>query len=465
MSQEDAHMAAAAANVPLGTVPVPVSIDPALAAYFQHAFQQQQHAFQQQTEALANQHHNELNALYQEVRSLKQSQGVPVTTSSSMSSQPLPGPVNSRSTASQALLNKLFAKMKTFRGELGDQVYDWAAQLENVFEDMDGIGEKEKISIAKHTLEGEALKWWTDRKARIATAHERSRIEKESGISHVRSPNEESLEEVTTWPAFKEIFILHYSLSSTSDAARQELRILRQEKCRSLVEYCERFASIAQRIHLQPGQDIQDELVANFREGLSHPQVRLHLLRQKPVSLFAATRDAQAADKELRITQFDSRPNSRSGHNDRSYGQHSFQSGWNRHYSAHSGTAHSNDTSTPMDLSFIQSEGEPSSEKWNPLDQPESGSTSPLPLEDEYSEEPPNGTEHDLSEINVMDRGRRRTDRSWRTMDKSQKPAGTAKCWCCNSPDHRLNRCPEAKECLREYREKHHLEPPSSSKK
>ena len=228
-------------------------------------------------------------------------------------------------------LNRLLSKPSQFNGEHGDLVYDWINEMDMLFENCDAsVSEPRKVVFAKQQLRGEALRWW------VNLEHEANRP-RASGANDQDAPKH-----ITTWAEFKAALLEYFSPRGASEEARSQLHELRQYKFRDLAAYIEAFEKTARRIEVPPGHSIDEELVGDFKHGLSDGYVRLFLTSNHPKTLLQATRLALQAESDLKVSGMHSMPRGRSltlyrGDNrrssDRFFGSRpssNFQSAWNR---------------------------------------------------------------------------------------------------------------------------------------
>jgi hypothetical protein len=262
-------------------------------------------------------------------------------------------------------LTRLLSKPSQFNGEHGDHVFDWINELNVLFENCDAsVSEERKVVFAKQQLRGEALRWW------ISLEHDaRRRDASLANASDAPKP-------VTTWAEFKAALLDYFSPRGASEEARFQLHELRQYQFRSLTAYIEAFEKTARRIEVPPGHSIDEELVGDFKHGLSDGYVRLFLTSNHPKTLLQATRLALQAESDLRVSGVHSMPRGRGlvpyrGDNrrssDRFFGSH-FHTSWNRprfrpldNYPSRATLEH-NSRPTPMELGSMASALEQSDE-------------------------------------------------------------------------------------------------------
>lgn len=229
-------------------------------------------------------------------------------------------------------LNRLLSKPSQFFGEHGDLVYDWINEMDMLFENCDAsVTESRKVVFAKQQLRGEALRWW------VNLEHE-ARRPRASGVDE----QDNAPRPIATWAEFKAALLEYFSPRGASEEARSQLHELRQYKFRDLAAYIEAFEKTARRIEVPPGHSIDEELVGDFKHGLSDGYVRLFLTSNHPKTLLQATRLALQAESDLKVSGMHSRPHGRGltlyrGDNHRTpdqfFGSRSssqFRSAWNR---------------------------------------------------------------------------------------------------------------------------------------
>jgi hypothetical protein len=372
---------------------------------------------------------------------------------------------------SQAL-TKLLHRPSQFHGEHGHRVYDWLAELDHTFENLDPHGamtEKQKITFARQCLLDEALRWWIAREHDVKLSQQRLLLEQSGAVT----PHFHPVREITTWSEFKQAMIEYFCPRGASEAARNQLHSLQQSQFRDLASYCDRFETIARRITTVPGQDITEELLATFKNGLSNGQIRLHLTTNHPSSLFEATRLAMQAESDLRLANYgvpNKHPRSfRHGATHFRKSFHRSSNEWQRpssysrppssEYSTQSTWTSTNrggeDTSAPMELGVIKDHDDSvrsDSEIASPMG---SDHSSPNPTNDEDRSEDiksDRDTASPTDEINFVSRQRRPSDRPsfFRPVSKSQSSKQQFlkryDCYNCGKPGHFLINCPFKKE-------------------
>jgi len=376
------------------------------------------------------------------------------------------------------VLGKLLNKPSQFHGEHGNRVYDWLSELDILFDNVGTTSDLEKITFARQCLRDEALRWWIAREQEVLHSQQRMAFIQ---LSLVRSTPVETKEthetkSIVTWLEFKQAFVDYFCPRGASEAARNQLHSLRQNQFKQLSEYCDRFEQVARRIVTTPGHDITEELIATFKNGLSDGRIRLHLTTGQPSSLFEATRLAMQAEGDLKVSNYGVRDHPRVGPKNfnpyRSHGYpaqqhntHGYQrtSGWNSSYAtrSHAPASTGGDTSTPMDLSTIQTGKDAAwdvsiqDDRVDTTDEePElmdTAQTSPtFSNTDEYP------SEDSDTEANFVTRERRPSDpamrwkraddrprfNSSRTQNAKQEFLAKNVCWNCGKPGHFLVNCP-----------------------
>lgn len=183
-------------------------------------------------------------------------------------------------------LSRLMNKPSLFHGEFGhDSIHTWVLEMDALFRTFAAnTPEPRKISFALGQLRDQALRWWSLREAEV----------------QANAPN--GPKACTTWHELKSAMIQAFQGRGKSANARAEMRSLRQWHFRSLPDYIRAFEDVAQRIEVPAGQTIHDELVSNFKEGLTDGQVRLALTQSQPGTLLQATQAALQAESDLRLS-------------------------------------------------------------------------------------------------------------------------------------------------------------------
>jgi hypothetical protein len=193
-------------------------------------------------------------------------------------------------------LNRLLSRPSQFNGEHGDLVYDWINEMDMLFANCDAsVSDARKIMFAKQQLRGEALRWWITHEQDAKRA-----AEPQSEAKH--SPQADVAQTITTWAEFKAALLEYFSPRGASEAARTQLHGLRQFHFRDMASYIEAFEKIARRIEVPAGHSIDEELVGDFKTGLSDGYVRLFLSSNHPRTLLQATRLALQAESDLRVS-------------------------------------------------------------------------------------------------------------------------------------------------------------------
>ncbi len=188
-------------------------------------------------------------------------------------------------------LSRLMNKPSLFHGDFGDtSIHTWVLEMDGLFRNFAAnTPESRKVSFALSQLRDQALRWWNMREVEV----------------RANTPN--GPQACTTWDELKAAMIQAFQSRGKSASARSELRNLRQWHFRSLSGYIRAFEEIAQRIEVPAGQSIHEELVSNFKEGLTDGQVRLALTQSQPRTLLQATQMALQAESDLRVSGASSR--------------------------------------------------------------------------------------------------------------------------------------------------------------
>jgi hypothetical protein len=192
-------------------------------------------------------------------------------------------------------LNRMLSRPTPFWGEVGDRVGQWLGEMDLLFANYDRtLSDTRKITFALQYLKGHALLWWQAlaRSAGFTTDQQSASVATSSGIG-LNLPN-------ANWAAFKTLMLENFGNRQNSESARAELHRLRQYQFRDMDEYIEEFEVVAHRIEVPLGQSIDEELISEFKAGLSEGQVRLFLSASKPQTLLQAFRFALQADQDLR---------------------------------------------------------------------------------------------------------------------------------------------------------------------
>ena len=183
-------------------------------------------------------------------------------------------------------LNRLMNKPSLFHGEFGSvSVYDWVIEMDALFRNCSSsMPEQRKVTFAVAQLREEALRWW-DRRER-----------------EVQRNEHDGPQALHSWEEFKAALIEYFQPRAKSEAARSALKKLRQWNFRGMQEYIRAFEATAQQIEVPPGQSINEELVSDFKDGLTDGQVRLAITSNHPKTLLQATQVALQAESDLRVS-------------------------------------------------------------------------------------------------------------------------------------------------------------------
>jgi hypothetical protein len=344
-------------------------------------------------------------------------------------------------------LRKLLARPSTFHGERGSKVYDWLNELEVVFSNCIGVTEATRIDFAKQCLRGEALRWWTTREREVHS----HQIHPPASAS-VFTPVEihaHMVAPITTWEQFKQALCEYFCPGGTSESARAELHSLRQHQFRTLSDYCDRFQTVALRIEVPMGSNIDEELISTFKNGLVDGQIRLHLTSAKPKTVLEATNLALQAERDLRVSGYyrGTKPPHQASYTSRrafnSYQSHAPSRHYPNQRYSHSHSSFHAPTRTnhpasqqhaPMDLSVTTGEEEFNDEvDWNVQDDEQGPSpvpdNSPSKLDDTTtsSDEP---SETNLNSLRSYNEARAKF------LEKNN-------CWNCGERGHFLIQCPK----------------------
>jgi hypothetical protein len=185
-------------------------------------------------------------------------------------------------------MDRRSSKPSAFHGQHGNGVFDWCDEMDTELEDFGDAPESRRVQFAQKQLRGEALRWWMVRKRDARTA--------------VASGDQERIKdipEITTWAQFKKAIQGYFCPRGSSETARIELQDLRQSQFKSLGEYIKEYELIAQRVEPTGGDSLQSELILNFKKGLSHMLVRMHVDASKPYTLLQAVTLALQAEANM----------------------------------------------------------------------------------------------------------------------------------------------------------------------
>jgi hypothetical protein len=387
-----------------------------------------------------------------------------------------------RERSATEVLGKLLNKPSQFHGEHGNRVYDWLSELDILFDNVGTASDHEKITFARQCLRNEALRWWIAREQEVVHSQQRIAFAQQSAMLTLPTEQKEmhQTKPIITWLEFKQAFVDYFCPRGASETARNQLHTLRQSQFRQLAEYCDRFEQVARRISVAPGHDINEELIATFKNGLSDGRIRLHLTTSHPGSLFEATRQAIQAEGDLRVSNYGARDHSRvvgtnkqmsfshyrsQGYPMNQHNNHGYQR-WNHSYTARahppSNASTGGDTSTPMDLSVVEADRDAT---WDISVQEDRDDTTDEEPDSTEGATPtfsdPGEDQSDTSgtEVNFVTRERRPSDRPMRWKRTGERPrfdpsrANRAKqefltknvCWNCGKPGHLLIDCPYQK--------------------
>ena len=243
----------------------------------------------EQLQAVIQQQHQQLAQLQQQMQQMQQMQQTQQAQQAQLSASASSS--GSRAAAAEDSdphfgLNRLMNKPSLFHGEFGrDKVYDWIIEMDVLFKNCaPSMPEQRKILFAIAQLRDEALRWWAQR---------------ERDVEHA---GDGAPKPIHSWAEFKAALIEYFQPRAKSEGARSELKRMRQFHFRSLAAYIEAFERTSQQIEVPPGQSINEELVSDFKDGLSEGQVRLVLTSNHPKTLLQATQLALQAESDLRIS-------------------------------------------------------------------------------------------------------------------------------------------------------------------
>jgi hypothetical protein len=266
----------------------------------------------QQQEQQIQQQQAQILALQQTVRQVEQFTAATAAAAAAAAAAPAVAPerANRRVEESGVLdligLNRLLSRPSKFRGEVGDYARNWLLEMDMLYANCDqSITEVKKVTFAVLYLRDAALSWWKTLEHEAAwAAPPVAASSGPAGAGYVLP--------IRDWTSFKAALLDHFSDRQGSESARAELHRLRQFNFRDLESYVAAFEIVARRIAVQPGQSIEEELISDFKAGLTEGHVRLFLSSSQPKTLLQAIRMAIQAEHDLRAAGMRSTPRGRS---------------------------------------------------------------------------------------------------------------------------------------------------------
>ena len=371
-----------------------------------------------------------------------------------------------------SILARLLPKPALFYGEHGLKVVDWCKQMDYIFHNERNATEEQKMDFAVQCMRGEGFRFWMNLLKEIEVAERRKAIDPDYD-------GKDTPKKVTTWNDMKKVLQEYFCPRGASEAARNELHNLSQRSFPTLAAYCDYFEAVAGRIDSK-GQDLTDEFVTTFKNGLADGRVRLAVTQamsnnQTP-TLYKACQAALQAESDIQLSSYGfSRQQVQ--HNQRrqpmqhrnSYGQFYSQHGYNpfsnanhrapmsSSYQSSSQSSSSHDTSAPMDLTFVSNsykrahpdEYEPGEidpclgqQYWkinNIQEESDQEQDEPYQSPDPPSQETP--TDADDSATSSFDGSSDQVN----FIGKRANNFGNQRCWNCGNNNHLVLACPHLK--------------------